>query len=140
MKTVLFFLALATTISTHATGLDHIAFFYQDSRVVVLINEYDTDGRLVDLLNQLWANKKYKFEQADFKMSCSQNYRGAACRFTFYPSDNIAIANRTLEAGIPFNYTGEDFEIAFESSMNDKFNLRLSYNEIIMTGSKVLGN
>jgi hypothetical protein len=138
MKIIL--LLLTIIISTHATRLDHIAFFYQDSRIVVLINEYDTDGRLVDLMNQLGTNDKYKFEQADFKMSCSQNYRGAACRFTFYPSDNIAIANRTLEASIPFNYAGEDFEIAFESSMNDKFNLRLSNDEIIMTGSKILGN
>jgi hypothetical protein len=134
-------IVLLSTVSIAKS--DSVAFFYSNTKVVVVINELNPYGRLSNFIDNVSNNQTYRFENIESKISCSRNDRGAGCRFIFKPSTSVIIENRTLNAEIPLANMLEEsaigFKMTFNSSMNDKFSLKISKNnKLIITGSKIL--
>lgn len=150
MKYISTLLLLAFCSSLTATareGRDSVAFFYRPEKVVVLINERSSSGRLIQFMEQFTFESKLVGASNDgtITFSCSRNSIEAGCRFRFLPSANVAINNRRLKTSIASEELGLSpagtFKMNFASSMKDRFQLVID-DEGIMTieGSKILGN
>lgn len=144
MKSLVLLLLIFTTTLSFAQQ-DSVAFFYSKAKVVVVINELNPYGRLASFIETVSKENTYRYQNTEqgLKISCSLTNRGAGCRFIFKPNKHVVLADRTLRAAInPTHILSDDsigFEMTFNSSMNDKFSLRISQDKsYIMTGSKIL--
>lgn len=153
---------LSTTIlagfSAYASGLDSVGVFYKDDKVVILVNEEQGAPRLQAFFNALEARDllskppqtldRYIFLSSDqtARIQCARANHAATCTFRFLPSEFAQLANRRVEALIPaieifgthMPAYADDFEMVFESSMKDRFKLKLSDEGLRIEGEKIL--
>ena len=143
--------AVATLFTTppHAAAAarDSVGVFYKEDKVVILVNEDLGASRLQSFFNALeerglllvepQTSDRYVFLSSDqtARIQCARSQAAASCTFRFLPSSMATIANRRIEAFVPAAEiygttstanTAEDFEMTFESSMADLFNLKLA--------------
>jgi hypothetical protein len=144
MKTTfLYAILFCLTIGIAQANRDSVGFFYKEDKVVVLINERTSYGRLHALLDHLNLGDRLNVLSNDetIKLSCTKSWEGVGCTFRFFPSENVTIENRSLIAEASLEALGLDnngeFEISFASSMKDKLHIRITEDgKLIITGSK----
>ncbi|MBC7713761.1 MAG: hypothetical protein H7177_10510 [Rhizobacter sp.] len=142
MKNIL--LIITTLIfSTQAMATsDSVAVFHRPEKVTVLINERGESSRLQDMMSNFNADKYIHTITADQKVmiTCGRNIEAASCTFTFYQSPEVVIAERSMTAQASLAdlemESTQNFEINFESSMNDKFSLEVKDGNIFFKSSK----
>lgn len=160
ITTIIFSIVSSASFAAHASGLDSVGVFYKDEKVVILINEEQGAPRLQAFFNALEARDllskppqtldRYIFLSSDktARIQCARADHAATCTFRFLPSELAQIANRRIEALIPaieiFGTSApayaDDFEMIFESSMKDRFKLKLSDEGLRIEGEKILAS
>lgn len=146
MKIALFALSSLMLMSSAFANNDSVAFFYQPNEVGVLINERTQTGRLDAFMKHFGAADYLKgsTQNETIRFECGRGYYGLSCVFKFYPSANVQIKDRSMQAetsaqalNLPANGA---FAMSFASSMKDKFNFAISSDGVIrMDGSKKVG-
>lgn len=123
---------------------DSVAVFHRPEKVIIQINEgYEGTRRLIDLLENLKQEKQFSTSSADenIKISCARGSEEvASCIFKFLPGKNVIITNKKVEATINLSdlklESVNNLEIYFESSMKDKFQLKITDGVLSISASK----
>lgn len=142
MKNILsliFALIFSTSVFAQA---DSVGIFHRNDKVVILLNEKGESARLQNFLNSLEVKYGFDFvsEEKDVKIVCARNIEAATCTFTFFPSHNVIIGHRTLEAAIDLTNSdlnvSEEFSMYFESSMADKVFIKIVDGNMFVSATK----
>ena len=142
MKAVLgFFFVVLASLGSHAAA-DSVAFFFTSQKAVVLVKEAGSRGRLQRFMDAFKADSQLGGQNQDnsIRISCSRNPEEASCTFGFAPGAFSQFGDRTLKArqtlpelNLPM---GDDFEMTFESSRGDRFQLKLESGVLLVNASK----
>lgn len=118
---------------------DSVGVFHKSDKVVVLVNEEGSAGRLQRFMDFLGVTDQLQIISSDqsIKFQCRRNDRAASCTFRLLPSDNVFIGpgNVVAEAALVEIPAGE-FYMDFESSMQDYFQLRLKDGRVLLQANK----
>lgn len=123
-------------------ALDSVGVFHRPEKVIVLINERGEGSRLQTMMNYFEAGETLALISPDqnIKIVCGRSVEAATCTFRFFPGKDSVIGPRTLEASSTLGELGittlDDFDISFESSMQDRFLLQVLNGKIIFSASK----
>ena len=137
--TLLFTLILST--STFAAS-DSIGVFHRPEKVLVLINERGSNARLQEMMNAFGIGDTLQAITADetVKISCAREESLASCTFRFLPGKDVTISGKTVQAKALMTdlklETSESFEMYFESSMADKFLLKVENGLLTISAGK----
>jgi hypothetical protein len=148
MKNILSKSLLALTLSFSLNSAfaqsDSVAVFHRPEKVLIQINEGDEGTRrLIDMMENLKQEKQFHVSSKDENLIISCG-RGAAevasCIFKFLPGKNVNIVNKQVDASISLAElkleSVSNFEIYFESSMKDKFLLKITDGILSISASK----
>ena len=142
-KAIVISAILLTSIQAMAAA-DSVAIFHKPQKVIVLINELGEGERLQTMLNYFEVGETLDVQSKDasIKVTCRRTISTASCTFRFLPSESSVIGKRSLEASSTLQELGltilDDFDMSFESSMQDKFFLDVSNGKITFSASKKL--
>lgn len=142
MKLMTVVLGLLISVSAWANR-DSVGVFYRPEKTVVLATEnlYRTQ-RLPAMMRALGAENRLLLVSKDnsIKIDCGASLEAASCTFRFFPSDVVEIGVKNVEALIAFVDLGvvdaEDFEMSFESSMADRFILKIKDGHVYLYAHK----
>ncbi|MBY0412680.1 MAG: hypothetical protein K2Q18_00870, partial [Bdellovibrionales bacterium] len=131
------------TSAIAAEHTDSVGVFHRPEKVIVLINEgpYGTN-RLSSFMDFLNVSDQLKAESLDkkIKLLCGRANGAASCTFTFFPGQDVIISAKKLEAKSTLSELNlkadGNFEFSFESSMSDKFNLKIDGDDITFKANK----
>lgn len=121
---------------------DSVAFFYTAKKVNILINERIIDSRISQFMDVVGSENSMLLvsEQGDVRLGCARVEERSTCTFTFYPSEDVVIANKELwvekdleDFNLPANL---EFAMSFKGSMKDQLDLRISNGRIFIFGTK----
>jgi|GEM_PF-2667568 hypothetical protein len=143
MKALISSLILLFSVQTFAAA-DSVAVFHRAEKVVVLINDQGANSRLQQFMNALGADSKVQVEsnESGIRVQCSRAADTASCTFAFFPSENVRIAPKNLDASTTLVDLGlkaisaEGFETSFESSREDRFTVKFNEHFIFFAASK----
>ena len=123
-------------------GLDSAGVFHRPEKVIVLISENGEGERLQTMMNYFEVGEVMSMSSADNSITilCRRKINTASCTFSFLPGRNTVIGARTLDAAVSLYELGatiiEDFDMSFESSLKDKFNMIVINGHINFYASK----
>ena len=149
MKNILSLLLLTIFTSSIAMAQsDSVGVFHRPEKVIVLINEGNQQAttRLSDMMDFLGVDSRFEALSSDqnIKITCARAYGAASCTFRFFPGKNSEITTKKLEASATLsdlNLQAEgSFEFYFESSMEDKFLLKIVDGNVAFSASKKILN
>lgn len=140
MKLLILLFVHALFLSPLYASQDSVGVFYKPEKVIVLIEEKKVAPRLNGFMNALSADNEFRYESYDknLRIACGRNSEKAVCTFTVLPGALGKISHRKVEAFIPaieFNFKN-DYEMSFESSMQDRFYLKINSEGLEFTGTK----
>lgn len=116
---------------------DSVAVFLRPEKSVILINERGADSRLQRLIKAFGPDKELLWESPDkvIRLNCARNDSAATCTIRLLPSINVQIENKRVFARAPIEGVS-DLDLTWESSRYNRFNLRIAYGSIDLTGQK----
>lgn len=138
MKKLIFAISLLCANLVHAAA-DSVAVFHRPEKVVVLINENGANSRLQQFMNALSADHRVFWLSRDesVKFDCARNTQKVSCTFRFTPSRNVIIeGKRVLAETDAADLSKMPFEMSFESSQEDRFQLRMTSEGIQFWAAK----
>lgn len=141
MKPVILSLLVLISASFAQAAADSVAVFHRPEKVVVLINE-QYQGRLQGFMDHFDVQNDLDVEAIDGSVlvRCGRKVDAASCTLTFYPSKQVRVGNKTLDAAIPLIEMNlpevENFEMSFESSREDKMTLKIQDGVLKVQASK----
>ncbi|WP_374035152.1 hypothetical protein ACES2I_04960 [Bdellovibrio bacteriovorus] len=117
---------------------DSVAVFHRAEKVGVLLNERGAYGRIQQFMDAVGAEARYRWLSADesVKIECAREDVRATCTIRFLPSEIVKIQGRSVKAFVATKEFPQSFEMAFESSMEDRFNLVLTPEGIELWAGK----
>lgn len=122
---------------------DSVGVFYRPEKTVVLVTEnFHRSQRLLAMMQTLGAENRLLLISSDnsLKIDCGANLEVASCTFRFFPSEAVEIGNKNVEALINLTDLGvaqaADYEMIFESSMADRFILKIEKAQIYLYAHK----
>lgn len=140
MKHIIFSLLIGSFVQTAQAGQDSVGVFYRPEKVVILINEAQGAPRLQGLMEALGAQDTLVYQSADesLRIQCGRQPNAATCTFRVLQGVSSTIAPRRAEAFIPVSDLPvfAPYEMTFESSMQDRFTLKVTYEGVWFAGSK----
>lgn len=142
MKKYLILVGLFLLSTSAIASRDSIAFFYTPAKVNILINERGMDSRLHDFMNHFNAGNELilESEKGDITLGCAREINKVACRFTFTPSNNVAIENKELAVLAKMSSFGimsdDSFEMSFRGSMKDNMSFTIEHGVLKIFASK----
>ncbi|KYG62690.1 hypothetical protein AZI87_15495 [Bdellovibrio bacteriovorus] len=137
MKSLFLLLSLMATNAFAAA--DSVGVFHRPEKVVVLVNEHGSQGRLQGFMDALQAQDQLLWLSQDesIKIQCGRNATDASCTFRFFPSDSVSVESRSVNAFTEGKSLAKNpYEMHFESSNGDKFTLKVEEQGISFWGSK----
>jgi hypothetical protein len=131
-------------ISSALAQSDSVAVFHRPEKVIIQINEgYEVTRRLINLMENLGKENNFTATspEENIKISCGRGLEEvASCIFKFLPGKNVSIVGKKLEASIDISdlklESVGNFELYFESSMSDKFLLKIIEGTLTISASK----
>lgn len=93
---------------------DSVAVFHRPEKVVVLLNEYGSHGRLHQMMDAWGASKELFWETEEFYVNCGRAKAGITCTLRLLPAGNARI--ETKESFWEGSGPAADFAVSFESS------------------------
>lgn len=93
---------------------DSVAVFHRPEKVVVLLNEYGSEGRLHSMMNAWGAEEELFWQAEGFYVNCARAKAGVTCTLRILPTGPARIdAKESFWEG---NGPSADFALFFESS------------------------
>lgn len=142
MKSILFSVLLSLLSLSAFAESDSVGIFHRNDKVVILLNEKGESARLQNFLNSLNVEYGFDFVSADkdVRITCGRNIDAATCTFSFFPSPNVIIGYKTLEAAIELKNSelnaAEEFSMYFESYMADKVFIKILDGHMYVSATK----
>ncbi|WP_373999145.1 hypothetical protein [Bdellovibrio bacteriovorus] len=137
MKSLVILLSLITANAFAAA--DSVGVFHRPDKVVILVNEHGSQGRLQGFMDAVQAQDQLVWLSQDesIKIQCGRNATDASCTFRFFPSDSVSVESRSVNAfSEGKNLAKAHYEMHFESSNGDKFTLKVEEKGLSFWGSK----
>jgi len=134
----IFILGLFFSFSAQAAR-DSVGVFYSSQKVNILINERGMNQRLHQFMDAMgWADNHYWANETEtLKIHCAREEAKGVCVFTLKPSENVSFNTKSAEAHfVEKSFNAKPFEMAFESSMQDKFLIRVQGSEVFIWAGK----
>ncbi len=131
-------LVLFFSIQTQAAR-DSVGVFYSTEKVNVLINERGMNQRLHQFMDAMgWAENHYwENEAGTLKIHCAREDAKGVCVFTLKPSEHVVFKGKSAEAHFVENsFSAVPYEMTFESSMQDKFLIKVQGSEVYIWAGK----
>ena len=104
---------------------DSVAVFYKQDKVVVMIKDYPSSGRLQEFITIVGGPQGFRYQSDDkmMRLECGQNSAEAVCTFGFEPTVGVQFIARGVQALVPVESLAEA-EFVFVSSRGDQVKLR----------------
>lgn len=121
---VIFFLG---SMASAQNARDSVGVFHRPEKVVVLVTERFGNGRLENFMNAVTADDTLflKSQDESIHIRCGKSPKESSCTFRFHPSDSVQVGEKNVHAFLPSATQGL-YEAIFESSMGDKFILKVT--------------
>jgi hypothetical protein len=105
------------------SAADSVAVFHRPEKVVILVNERGSNGRIQQFMNAWNAGPElyWHSETGDFTINCGRNEAAASCTFKLLPSANVQIGAKEAEGHAQMNPAPADVHFSFESSRENFF-------------------
>lgn len=135
------FTAILLSLSTSFAAQDSVAVFYRPEKVIVLLNEKQGAPRLQKFMDAIGAEGSFVYESTDkaLRINCARNDFESTCTFRILSESNMGkIGVKRAEAFVPATdiHVQSDYEMTFESSMGDRFHLKLNSKGLWYLGNK----
>ncbi len=116
---------------------DSVAVFYKQNKVVVMIKDFASSGRLQAFLSVLGHEQGFRYQSEDqmMRLECGQNQAEAVCTFGFEPTSGVQFIARGVHAEVPMGPLPEA-EFTFVSSRGDQVKLRTGMIGLEVTAQK----
>lgn len=131
-------LVLLFSIQTQAAR-DSVGVFYSPEKVNILINERGMNQRLHQFMDAMgWVDNHYwENETGTLKIHCAREDAKGVCVFTLKPSDVVNFKGKSAEAHFAEpSFSASPYEMTFESSMQDKFFIKVEGSEVYIWAGK----
>jgi hypothetical protein len=121
---ITFFLSLSVQAQS---ARDSVGVFHRSDKVVVLVTERYGNGRLENFMNAVADGDTLFLKNTDesIHIRCGKSAKESSCTFRFHPSESVHIGDRNVQGILPLK-TRAHSEVIFESSMGDKFILKVT--------------
>lgn len=122
------FLLMFLAFSSAQAASDSVAVFHRPEKVMVLLKEWGSAGRLQQFLDAVGAQEGWQWFSPDesVKIECARAAAEAGCNIRLLPSDSVRISGRAVHAQIHTgDFVGTSYEMSFESSREDRFHLKI---------------
>lgn len=131
-------LLLFSSLSVAAPA-DSVAVFHRPEKVVILVNEQGSHGRIQRMMNAWRAERDLYWHTEDgaLMINCGRNLEAASCTFRLQPGPNVAIGEKEAAGhALITEETVEDIHISFTSSRDNFFELTVDKGELSLHTKK----
>ena len=116
---------------------DSVAVFFKQDKVVVMIKDYPSAGRLQEFLSIVGSQQGFRYQSDDkmMRLECGQNPAEIVCTFGFEPTNGVQFIERGVQAMVPVESLAPA-EFTFVSSRGDSVRLRTGSGGIEVLAQK----